>query len=146
MASPTYANRADVVSAAGGESRLLELTDWDGDGSEDAGLVDQKLCDAEGEANTYIRQKFAVPLAVPVPSAIRTAVAGWAVYMLKSDRDATTDSDELKHERRIKWFENLAKGLVDPGITLSPSAKNSPKVTARPTSKSVSRENLKGYS
>lgn len=148
MASPTYASRADVIVAAGGESRLLEIADHDGDGQEDEFLVDTYICDAEGEANSYIRQKFEVPLIAPIPSAIRTNVAGWAVYMMKSDRDAATEGDELKHERRIKWFELLAKGLVDPGINPAPAAspKNAPRYTDRDTAKKVGRKNLEGFS
>lgn len=142
-----YATRADVVVAAGGTARLLQLADFDGDSKEDTGLVDAALVEAEGLINSYVRKKREVPLPGPIPDVIRTTTASMAVWVLKRNRDALTEADVMLQEQRIAWLENLASGKVDLGINPAPPASphNQPSATDRPTAKAVSRENLKGF-
>lgn len=146
MATPLYSSRADVVLAAGGVSRLVQISDFDGDGEEDALLVDDALCEAEGVVNSYVRKRYEVPLA-PVPEIIRRLTANLAVYILKSRRDAVCEKDAVEQEQRLEWLKGLAEGNIDPGVDItSPSSPtNKPSATARPSSKKVSRESLKGF-
>ena len=144
---PVYATRADVVIAAGGTARLLQLADHDADSKEDDDLVDSAIIEAESLINSYVRKKREVPLPPPVPDVIRTMTANIAVWVLKSRRDALTEADAMLQEQRVQWLENLARGKVDLGVNPAPAASphNQPSATARPTSKAVSRENLKGF-
>ena len=143
----TYATRADAVIAAGGVARLVQLSDFDGSGTEDTDLVDDAMDEAEGVINSYVRKKFAVPLTAPVPEIIRRTTANMGIYFLKSRRDAVTEKDAVEQEQRIAWLEGLASGKIDPGVStkLAKSPHNNPTATERPTSKAVSRENLKGF-
>jgi len=147
MATPVYAVRADVVNAAGGEARLLQIADWDGDGVEDTGLVDGVLCEMEGFVNSFVRKVFDVPLQAPIPQTIVTITATLTVHELKARRDATTEIDDVHQEQRIKWLENLAAGRVDIGVSPPPTAssQNSTRALDRPSTKAVSRDNLKGF-
>ena len=144
---PVYATRADVVIAAGGTARLLQLSDFDGDSKEDTDLVDSAIIEAEALINTYVRKKREVPLPAPVPDVIRTMTANIAVWVLKSRRDALTEADVMLQEQRVQWLENLARGKVDLGVNPAPAASphNQPAATDRAASKAVSRENLKGF-
>lgn len=144
---PVYATRADVVIAAGGTARLLQIADQDADGKEDTDLVDAALIEAEGLINSYVRKKREVPLPAPIPDVVRTTTASMAVWVLKRNRDALTEADAILQEQRIAWLENLAAGKVDLGINPAPPASphNQPAATDRPTAKAVSRENLKGF-
>jgi len=143
----TYASRADVVLAAGGEARLLQITDFDGDGLEDSGIVTDAVDEAEAQINTYARKRFATPFD-PVPESIRRLAANLAVYVLKARRDALTESDDRLQDARLDWLAMLANGKVDPGISPAPAASphNAPSTTDRPSSKAISRENLEGFS
>ena len=142
----TYATSTDVQRHAGGAKRLLEISDFDGNGVEDADLVTGALDAAEATINSYARKGYEVPFVV-VPPSIREMTAGLAVYELKCWRDALTEADIVKQDARIKWLENLAKGLVDPGITPAPpvSGHVASSNTERPSAKAVSREKLKGF-
>lgn len=144
---PVYATRADVVVAAGGTARLLQIADFDADSKEDDDLVDGALIEAEALINSYVRKKREVPLPPPVPDVIRTMAANMAVWVLKSRRDALTEGDAMMQDQRIQWLENLAAGKVDLGVNPAPAASphNQPAATDRPTSKAVSRDNLKGF-
>lgn len=145
MAIPTYAT--SLVDAAGGAMRLTQLLDQDGDGTDDTGLSDRVLCEAEGIVNSYVRKVHNVPLIAPIPQTIATMTADIAIFLLKGRRDALTEGDLARHEERIRWLEGIAKGRVDLGATPTTSASphNVASSTARPSSKAVSRENLKGF-
>jgi phage gp36-like protein len=142
-----YTDRDSVELAAGGLERLTQLTDYDRDGDEDTGVVDAAIGDAEALVDSYARKVFAVPFS-PVPPIIKTVSTKIAIYFLRERRDAITDANRLDHEDRLQWLANLAKGAVDPGIEPAPgpSGHNRSTATARPSSKAVSRESLKGYS
>ena len=142
-----YTDRDSVELAAGGAERLTQLTDYDRDGAEDSGVVEAVIADAEALVESYARKVFEVPFA-PVPPIIKTISTKLAVYFLRERRDSVTDANRLDHEDRLQWLSNLAKGVVDPGISPAPggSGHNRSSSTARPSSKAVSRESLKGYS
>jgi len=141
-----YTNRTEVVNGVGGLERLVQLTDYDNDGLEDAGVVDQAIADAEGEVNSYARKVFAVPFS-PVPPIIKTIARKLAVYNLISQRSQVTGTQRLEHEDRIKWLENLAAGKVDPGIAPAPPASGRNRSTSTPSASTNAgrRENFKGY-
>ncbi len=143
---PNYATRADVVVAAGGLARLLQIADFDNDGLEDTGLVDGAIDEAEGLIDSYLRKKREVPLAA-APQVIVRMAANMAVYVLKARRDAVTENDRLLEEDRIKWLENFAKGLVTLGVDPAPASSphNQPRVSDKRSSRDESRENLKGF-
>ena len=142
-----YATRTNVVFAAGGEERLLQLTDANSDGLEDASIVDDAIEEAEALINSYVRKKREVPV-VPAPPILVKLAAKIAVYVLKEHRDAVTERDAMLHDDRIRWLENFAKGTVVLGVNPAPAASphNQPSSTERPSSKTVSRKNLEGYS
>lgn len=141
-----YTNRAEVVNGVGGLERLVQLTDYDNDGLEDAGIVDQAIEDAEGEVNSYARKVFAVPFN-PVPPIIKTVARKLAVYNLVSQRSQITETQRLEQEDRIKWLQNLASGKVDPGIAPAPSAsgRNRSTSTPRSSANAGARANFKGF-
>lgn len=143
---PLYCLEADVARHSGGAKRLTEISDTDANGENDPALVDSAIDSAEAMVNSYSRKQYEVPFD-PVPPSITEITAGLAVYNLKCWRDAITEQDQVKQDARIEWLENLAKGIVDPGITPVPASSAHVAVTntARPDNKAVSRKRLKGY-
>ncbi len=143
-----YTDSAGIVNAAGGEERLTQLSDYSKDGEIDPTVVDDAIADAEALIDSYARKVFSTPFEAPIPPIIVTMAKKLAVYNLKERRGVINDADRLEHEDRIQWLENLAKGVVDPGIapSPSPSGHNRSTATERPSAKRVSRKSLEGYS
>jgi len=143
---PIYCLESDVARHAGGAKALTELADNDGDATNDSGLVDSAIDAAEAVLNSYARKLYEVPFD-PVPPSIREMTAGLAVYELKCWKPAgITDIDQVKQDARLEWLTNLARGIVDPGITPAPATSGHvvDSNTARPDSKRASRDALKG--
>lgn len=142
-----YTDRNGIVNTAGGEERLVQLSDYDKDGSEDADAINDAINDAEALIDSYARKLFETPFKAPLPPIIVTMAKKLSVYNLKERRGVINDADRIEHEDRIKWLENLAAGKVDPGISPAPgpSGHNRSTATERPSSKRVSRESLKGF-
>ena len=142
-----YATEATVQRAAGGVARLVQIADQDDSSEIDSGLIDAAIDEAESLIHSYVRKVRATPVS-PAPTILVTLASNLAVYVLKGWRDALTESDQLKHEQRIAWLEGVAARKIDLGVspTPSPSANNPAAATDRPSSKAVSRENLKGFS
>lgn len=145
---PLYADAAAVQRHAGGAARLTEISDFDHNGDQDSGLVDLAIDSAEALIHSYSRKLYEVPFTVTIPPIIIEVAASLAVYNLKCWRDALTEQDVLKYEQNVEWLTNLSKGLVDLGISPAPPVSGHVRATntARPTSKAVSREKLKGFS
>jgi len=143
-----YVSREDIVNAVGGQERLTQLTDYDRDGTEDSGVVDDAIFDAEALIDSYARKVFSTPFVAPLPPIIVTMAKKLSVYNLRERRDVITDAHREEQEDRIKWLEHLASGKVDPGIAPAPkgSGHNRSTSTSRPSAKRVSRESLKGFS
>lgn len=144
---PDYATDADVQLAAGGVERLLQIADHDNDAEIDPGLVDDALAEAEALINSYVRKVRETPV-TPVPEILKRMAANIAVYVLKMRRCMLTEGDAMLQDQRVAWLEGLASGKIVLGVNPSPapSALNCANASERPTSKAVSRENLKGFS
>jgi len=142
-----YITRAEALIAVGSNERLVELTDRNGDGLEDDGILDDAIARAESMVNSYVRKKREVPV-TPAPQVLKDVAAKMTDFILKEDIGATTEKDERKHDRCIEWLEKVAAGSVVLGVNPAPAASplNSSRSWSRPTSKAVSREKMKGYS
>lgn len=143
-----YSDATDLQRAAGGADRLLQLTDWDADGSEDAGVVDDAIATADGWIDSRLRGRYQTPLAAPVPEAIRRMSARLALYELKRRRDALTEHDLITYEQDIQWLVDMREGRADPGTSPPPTKSSADAAAAydRDTTKSVSRAKLAGFS
>lgn len=119
-----YCAQADVEKAAGGLERLIELTDHAESGNLDADVLNDAIAAADEWIDSYAQKQYAVPFD-PAPSIIKRLSAEEAVYRLKDQRDSVTDRDADKHQERIEWLENLARGRVTIGDEPLPSRSSS---------------------
>lgn len=150
---PIYCDETDVARVAGGAGRLTELSDQDANAENDTDLVDKAIDAAEALVNSYARKQYEVPfsavLPAVIPPQIRELTANLTVFLLKEWRgNAITEIDQIQQDARVKWLEDLSKGIVDPGITPLParSGNFAAKAKDRPDSKAVSRDKLQGFS
>ena len=141
-----YCTRADVRRVAGGEDKLIALSDLNADGAIDNAVVRDAIDAAEEWINSYVAKKRAVPLS-PVPDIIKRTCAEEAVYRLRLGRDSLTDDDRIRHEERRDWLEGVAAGRITLGVDppLPKATTVMPAVGAREGENVVTRESLKGF-
>lgn len=142
-----YASQTDVQLAAGGAERLVQLADYAASGSANPDVIASVLAEAEAIVNKSIQLRYAVPLAEPIPSIIRTLVAREAVWLMKLARDMVTEADLTAHTERMAVLKDIADGRMALGA--SPTPLKSSHVVDRATGpddlRPVSRDALKGF-
>jgi phage gp36-like protein len=140
-----YSTTTDVQHAAGGAAMLTALSDYDGDGGQDAAVIAAAIAAADSEIDSYAEKRFDIPFS-PVPTKIVELSARLAVYKMRTQRQTLTQGDVDQHTADIKWLEELRDGKVTPGI--DPHPPKGPlqvdKAGERDSTKNVSREALKG--
>lgn len=146
-----YATQTDVENAAGGAAKLIELADWDADGSVDAAVLTDAIAAADEWINSYAQRRYDVPFAT-TPDIVRRFAAQEAVYRLRLGRNALTDADQVRHEELREWLDNLARGIVSVGVDPEPAASDAhvAQESDRETDidsdeGKISRESLKGF-
>lgn len=124
-----YASQADVRDALD-SGALLRLVDDEREGYTAAGelrakqqaRVTKALVDAGNEADTYIGQKYDLPLP-STPPVLRGKIVDITIWNLFARR-GLAESDEVVRERyknAIRWFEKLALGNVSLPLPLGGS-------------------------
>lgn len=143
-----YCTQADVEIAVGGPAKLVQLSDQDGSGAVDAGVVANAIAEADAEINSYIGHRYAVPLS-PVPDIIKLKSAAWAARVLRRNLyNGQPLADDLEREATdIKWLDRVATGVVSLGIEPTPEKASIvvDKAGARDPSLKVSALRLRGY-
>lgn len=104
-----YAAQADLERRFG-VTEILQLSDRDGDGSPDAGVIAGALTDAANEIDGYLLGGgYTLPL-TSVPAALTLTVCDVARYRLYDD--AVPDEPLRRYERAISWLKDVAAGRV----------------------------------
>jgi phage gp36-like protein len=140
-----YATQAQMEIAAGGAARLVELSDWDSDGTADTTVIAQCLAEVDSIINSYAAAKYAVPVEDP-SVAFQAIAAAEYVYWLTQKRRLVSPEDKEAHDERVAWLVKLSKGQVlpsDPTPTKSSAVKSA---WVDRASDDVSRSSLEGFS
>lgn len=142
-----YSTVDDLQQMLGGNDRLIQATDWDGDRVPDPAVVDAAIAGADAEIDTYVNKQYRVPLAV-VPISVRDCSARIAKYRVLGQRGMLDQFVKDEHDADIKWLEGVRDGLNSLGIEPVPGAASMrvDAATSRPNSKEVSRFKLRGFS
>lgn len=141
-----YSTRADVALRVGGEAKLQVLADLDNVGTETVGAVDNAIAEADSQINSYAKKRHAVPIANPSPDLIAKSarIAARALKSWKNVRDQG-DFDDEKIDN--DWLKDVAAGKVAVSATPTPEPSSMivDKAKPRESTKSVSREKMKGF-
>lgn len=143
-----YCTAADLIIAAGGEKRLRELADWDGDAIADSDVIAKAIASADATVNGEVGNRYAVPLAQEdVTPLINTISMEEAVYAMIRWRRQTTESDVENHVERMKQLSNIKLGISTMGTDPEPtkSSKIVDAQTSRDSDKATSRDAMKGF-
>lgn len=109
----TYAVRQDYVDRYGA-GELLQLTDRDGNGVEDAGVLDKALADANAEIDAWLAGRYLVPLN-PVPTVITRIALDVTRYRLFANQ--ATEEVRKRYEDAAAFLKAVSKGEVQLGAT-----------------------------
>jgi phage gp36-like protein len=119
-----YATSADMIRVYG-ETEMIRLSVPDAalDGPANLDAINQALTDATDTIDGYLRARYAVPLATPVPPAIARACRVLARYDL-STGEQKTPSEQMTRERQdvIAWLRDISKGAVELDVAAAPAA------------------------
>jgi phage gp36-like protein len=142
-----YTSQSDIEIAAGGTVRLLELTDLDNDGTVSQAALLQAQTAAEEWIHSYAQKRFGVPFPAPIPSLIKQHAAQETVYRLMQLRQMVPDWAKEQHDERHMWLQDLAKGLVTPGVEPTPlkSTEVVPQILDRDDDDASARNSLRGF-
>ena len=143
-----YLTQAALEVAVGGSAKLIQLTDDDGNGAPDAGVIAQIVAEVDSLVDSYLHKRYAVPLAA-APTTITALVArmGARAARRRKNMPLLDDVDNEKIDR--EWLEGVAKGLISLGVQPLPTASSLvvDKVGEREDSpRNVTRRKLEGLS
>jgi len=156
-----YSTFDDVRVAVGGSRNLVELADLEETAASfgntpalqltDPAVVDvvaKAIAEADGIINGYLKQRSAVPLAAP-PAEIAAMSAGWAARVLRRQRFKQQPISEDQEAEKIdrEYLANIAKGIIQLGLTTTPTKADIviDKAAPRDSSLSISRERTKVF-
>lgn len=140
-----YSTQSDLEFAVGGTDRLIQLADWDSDGTADAAVVAKAIAKADGEIDSYLRVRYATPVATPSQTLI-TLSAEWAIYLLRKARNMVSEANEAEHKQQIEIAGALRDGKIRPDEPL-PAASTAVRPSWRERDQDgegMSRNGLKG--
>ncbi|QDV91714.1 hypothetical protein RAS2_28180 [Phycisphaerae bacterium RAS2] len=110
-----YITNSDIESWVG-PAAYVQLTDDAGSGSANAARVDEARLGAEGEANSYLAARYAVPVDLTsepeVGSVLRCFVLDLAAYRLHSRKPPVPGDVVRRREEAVTWLARVASGLV----------------------------------
>lgn len=122
-----YCTQAQVQTAAGGATRLLQLANRTNATTLDAtalAFVDDNIAYADSMIDSYAAKRYAVPFAPVPPIVARMSAKLAALFMARSTGMITqAETDELASlEGKDGWLIRLSRGEVSCGVDPVPTA------------------------
>jgi len=109
----SYASVADVEQRLG-SAIYVQLTDDAGSGSADEGKVTEALSAAEGEVDSYLGCRYAVPIDLSahdeLAALLKNVTLDLAEYRLHVRRPPVSEEISMKKEAALKWLQRVAAG------------------------------------
>lgn len=116
--SAPYATPEELIGLFGEREIALLSTHADSDDL-DRERIEKAIEYAQSEVDSYLSQRYAVPLAPPVPSVVMMVVGDIVRYRLTSGDVTEKDPITERYKLAIKWLRDVASGAADlPGIGL----------------------------
>ncbi len=144
-----YITNSDIESWIG-PAAYVQLTDDAGSGSANSARVDEARLGAEGEANSYLAARYAVPVDLTsepeVGSVLRCFVLDLAAYRLHSRKPPVPGDVVRRREEAVMWLARVASGLVQlpSSLALRSNAALGISGESTPADRAMTRETLSG--
>lgn len=110
----TYATQADIVLLYG--ANALVVADHDRDGLPDEDAVTRAIDAAQGEIDTYLAARYALPLH-EVPSFLRQLTVDIALYRLALAADVATTEHRTRYEDALSHLKKIGEGKASLAFT-----------------------------
>ncbi|MFQ5415021.1 MAG: phage protein Gp36 family protein [Phycisphaerae bacterium] len=143
----SYITNADIEERLG-TAAYIQLTDDDGDGTADIGVVDEARLGADGEVNSYLARRFAVPIDLTahpeVADILATITLDLAEYRLRVRRPPVPAEAAAKRDAAIAWLARVAAGTIEvPSLgTIAPNPAAGPTVHTTGEPRLLTRDEL----
>ncbi len=133
-----------------GNSTYVQLADDDGDGLADVEVVDEVRLGAEGEVNSYLGQRFAVPIDLvkfpELAGVLKTISLDLAEHRLRVRRPPIPASAIRQRDQAIDWLARIAAGtLALPATGVPLSSDRSPIADSVGDARILSRDELSDF-
>lgn len=110
-----YVTNADIEKRVG-PAAYVQLTDDEGTGSANEDRVDEARLGAEGEADSYLARRHAVPVDLSGHPQVQAVLVGFvldlAVYRLHARRPPVPQDVVRRREEAVRWLRGVAEGEV----------------------------------
>jgi phage gp36-like protein len=107
---------ADDVQERLGDALYVQLTDDEGTGAADLDRVNEAIGGAEGEVNSYLGQRYAVPVSLSgqdiLAEVLRSFVLDLVEQRLHARRPPVPDDLVSKRSEALVWLRRVAEGEV----------------------------------
>ena len=122
-----YASTTDLIARFESSADLAHLTDSVDDGAADTAVLDEVINDAEGEIDTYLAKRYAVPIDTTLSTVLAARmlsmtlnIATWNLTAIRGD--IVSESKTIAHTLLIEYLTKLSKGeLILPSATPVPT-------------------------
>jgi phage gp36-like protein len=118
-----YVTNAEIEARLGTPA-YVQLTDDAGAGVADVGKVNEARLGAEGEADSYLARRVAVPVDLDrfpeLRAVLKSFVLDLAEYRLHSRRPPVPADVVRRRGEAVQWLERVAKGEVVLPTTVEP--------------------------
>ena len=112
----SYITNADIQQRLG-NAVYVHLTDDDGDGNADVGVVDEARLAAEGEVNSFLARRFAVPIDLvtfpELADVLKSITLDRVECRLRVRRPPVPDDARRKADRALEWLKSVAEARID---------------------------------
>jgi phage gp36-like protein len=139
-----YIGNADIEQRLG-HGVYVQLTDDDGTGSANESIVSEARLGAEGEVDSYLGRRYAVPVDVgehpELADALKSVALDLAEYRLHARRGTAPAEVKSKCEAAVRWLQRVAAGeavlpsaeemAVNPAVGFAGQAIGSERVLTR---------------
>ena len=110
-----YITNADIQMRLG-NAIYVQLADDNGDGVADTAVVDEVRVAAEGELDSYLATRHAVPVDViahpELGGVLKSAALDLAEYRLRVRRPPVPEDARRRRDQTVNWLVLLAEGDV----------------------------------
>lgn len=145
-----YISNGDIEERLG-SATFIQLTDDDGNGVADTGVVDEARLAAEGEVNSYLARRYQVPIDASEHPELADLLASITLdlveYRLRSRRPPIPKDAVDRHGKTLQWLKGVADGRIELP-SAAPLAENAALGTlgeAMGEDRLLSREELSDY-
>jgi len=145
-----YITNADIEQRLGSDT-YVQLTDDDGDGTADIGVVNEARNGAEGEVDSYLARRYQLPIDLTIHADIAGVLASFALdlveYRLRLRRPPVPKDAVDRHARAIEWLKRVADGTIDlpSAVGLAANTARGPVAETTGSERVLSRDELSEY-